>query len=155
MIVGARSGYAMGCDWRRLRRLGNWDGERGTPAVAMLAQCLAALLLVGLGAAFGSGFKSMVEFTAPVFWFFFLLAGLSLFVLRRREPLLARPFRVPLFPLLPLLFCAACAWMLWSSLSYVYSQRLGGLNAAWIGVAVLAIGLLLLPWLHARAGSEP
>jgi APA family basic amino acid/polyamine antiporter len=155
LIVGARSGYAMGCDWGRLRRLGHWDGERGTPAAAMLAQCAAALLLVGLGAAFGSGFKSMVEFTAPVFWLFFLLAGLSLFVLRRREPLLARPFRVPLFPLPPLLFCGACAWMLWSSLSYVYSQRLGGLNAAWIGVAVLALGLLLLPWLHARPGPEP
>ena len=150
MIVGARSSYAMGLDWQRLRRLGAWDGERGTPAAAMLVQCAAALLLVGLGAAFGSGFKSMVEFTAPVFWLFFLLAGLSLFVLRRREPGLARPFRVPLFPLLPLLFCGVCAWMLWSSLSYVYSQQLGGLNAAWIGVAVLAIGLLLLPWLHAR-----
>ena len=34
--------------------------------------------------------------------------------------------------------------MLWSSLSYVYSQSLGGLNAAWIGVAVLAVGLALL-----------
>ncbi|THC45350.1 APC family permease [Massilia sp. Mn16-1_5] len=150
MIVGARSSYAMGLDWQRLRPLSAWDGERGTPAAAMLVQCAAALLLVGLGAAFGSGFKSMVEFTAPVFWLFFLLAGLSLFVLRRREPGLARPFRVPLFPLVPLLFCGACAWMLWSSLSYVYSQQLGGLNAAWIGVAVLAIGLLLLPWLHAR-----
>ncbi len=59
MIVGARSGYAMGCDWQRLRWLGHWDGERGTPAVAMLVQGLAALLLVGLGAAFGSGFKAM------------------------------------------------------------------------------------------------
>jgi hypothetical protein len=34
--------------------------------------------------------------------------------------------------------------MLWSSLSYVSSQSLGGLNAAWIGVAVLAVGLVLL-----------
>jgi len=34
--------------------------------------------------------------------------------------------------------------MLWSSLSYVYSQSLGGLNAAWIGVAVLAVGCVLL-----------
>ncbi|MFC5478629.1 APC family permease [Massilia suwonensis] len=155
MIVGARSSYAMGLDWQRLGPLSAWDGERGTPAAAMLVQCAAALLLVGLGAAFGSGFKSMVEFTAPVFWLFFLLAGLSLFVLRRREPALARPFRVPLFPLLPLLFCGACAWMLWSSLSYVYSQQLGGLNAAWIGVAVLAIGLLLLPWLHTRPEQAP
>lgn len=51
---------------------------------------------------------------------------------------------MPFYPLLPLVFCAMCAYMLWSSLSYVYSQTLGGLNAAWIGVAVLAIGLVLL-----------
>jgi len=156
MIVGARTGYAMGCDWPRLRRLGRWDGERGTPAAAMLVQGAAALLLVGLGAAFGSGFKAMVEFTAPVFWLFFLLAGVSLFVLRWREPDRPRPFRVPLFPLLPLLFCASCAWMLWSSLSYVFSQTLGGVNAAWIGVAVLALGTLLLPLLRGPpAGAGP
>lgn len=153
MIVGARTGYAMGCDWPRLHRLGRWDGARGTPAVAMLVQGAAALLLVGLGAAFGSGFKAMVEFTAPVFWLFFLLAGASLFVLRRREPERPRPFKVPLFPLLPLLFCASCAWMLWSSLSYVFSQTLGGLNAAWIGVAVLALGVLLLPLLRHSPAS--
>jgi hypothetical protein len=38
--------------------------------------------------------------------------------------------------------------MLWSSLSYVSSQTLGGLNAAWIGVAVLAAGVFLLALLH-------
>jgi amino acid transporter len=144
MIVGARTGYAMGRDWRPLAWLARWDGPRGTPTLAMLLQCGAALLLVGLGAALGGGFRAMVEFTAPVFWLFFLLSGISLFVLRRREPGRARPYKVPLFPLLPLLFCASCAWMLWSSLSYVSSQSLGGLNAAWIGVAVLAAGLVLL-----------
>jgi APA family basic amino acid/polyamine antiporter len=151
MIVGARTGYAMGRDWQLLGRLGRWDGERGTPAVAMLIQCAAALLLVGVGAAVGSGFKAMVEFTAPVFWLFFLLTGISLFVLRLREPALPRPFKVPLFPLLPLVFCATCAYMLWSSLSYVYSQSLGGLNAAWIGVAVLGFGLVLLLLLRRSA----
>jgi amino acid transporter len=150
MIVGARTGYAMGRDWASLRGLGRWDGERGTPRVAMAVQCGAALVLVGVGAALGSGFKAMVEFTAPVFWLFFFLTGVSLFVLRRREPGTPRPFRVPLYPLLPLLFCATCAYMLWSSLSYVYSQTLGGLNAAWIGVAVLAFGLVLLLFLRGR-----
>jgi amino acid transporter len=155
MIVGARTGYAMGRDWRQLARLGSWDGKRGTPGVAMLVQCVAALLLVAIGAAAGSGFKSMVEFTAPVFWLFFLLTGVALFVLRRREPARPRPFRVPLFPLLPLLFCATCAYMLWSSLSYVYSRQLGGLNAAWIGVAVLALGLVLLAFLRGGAVETP
>jgi APA family basic amino acid/polyamine antiporter len=144
MIVGARTSYATGLDWPVLRHLGQWDAARGTPANALLVQGAAALLLVGIGAWTGSGFRAMVEFTAPVFWLFFLLSGVSLFVLRKRDPGTPRPFRVPLYPVLPILFCAMCAFMLWSSLSYVYSQSLGGLNAAWIGVAVLASGVLLL-----------
>ncbi len=153
MIVGARTAWAMGGDWPQLSRLANWDGQRGSPAIALSVQGVAALALVLTGAALGGGFRSMVEYTAPVFWLFFLLTGVSLFVLRRREPALHRPFRVPLFPLLPLLFCASCAYMLWSSLSYVYSQNLGGLNAAWIGVLVLAIGALLLVGLR-RSGQS-
>jgi amino acid transporter len=144
MIVGARSSYAAGRDWPALSRLGCWHAERGTPVNALVVQCLASLLLIAMGAWAGGGFKAMVEFTAPVFWLFFLLSGISLFVLRTKEPDVERPYKVPLYPLLPILFCAMCAYMLWSSLSYVYNQSLGGLNAAWIGVAVLAVGVLLL-----------
>ena len=85
---------------------------------------------------------------------FFLLTGIALFVLRRRHPARPRPFRVPLYPLLPLLFCASCAYMLWSSLSYVSSQTLGGLNAAWIGVAVLAVGVVILLVLSRRESAS-
>jgi len=144
MIVGSRTNYAVGRDWPLLSRLGRWDERRGTPVTALVWQTVAALVLVAVGAVAGGGFKSMVEFTAPVFWFFFLLSGISLFVLRVREPDVPRPFRVPLYPLLPIVFCLVCAYMLWASLSYVYSQELGGLNAAWIGVGVLAIGALLM-----------
>ena len=67
---------------------------------------------------------------------------------------------MPLYPVLPLAFCGMCGYMLWSSLSYVRSQTLGGWNAAWIGVFVLAAGLLLLLPLRARraptdAGLSP
>ena len=144
IIVGARTSYAMGRDWPLLHKLGIWDTARDTPANALWVQCIASLLLVILGGWIGSGFKSMVEFTAPVFWIFFLLAGISLFVLRIREPRTPRPFKVPLYPVVPLIFCATCTYMLWSSLSYVYDQSLGGINAAWIGVAVLLIGVVLL-----------
>jgi APA family basic amino acid/polyamine antiporter len=127
-----------------LGRLGHWDGPRGRPVAALVLQGAAALVLVAVGAFVGGGFRTMVEYTAPVFWLFFLLSGLSLFVLRTREPHVERPFKVPLYPVLPLIFVAVCAYMLWSSLSYVYSQSLGRFNAAWIGVAVLAIGGVLL-----------
>lgn len=154
VIVGARTSYALGRDWRILAPLGRWNAERGTPHVALKLQCLATLLLVALGAAAGGGFRSMVEFTAPVFWLFFLMSGVALFVLRWREPATPRPFKVPLYPLLPLLFCGVCGYMLWSSLSYVHQQELGGWNAAWVGVLVLALGAVLLLLMRLAPGSR-
>jgi len=153
MIVGARTNYALGRDWPVFGRLGEWDARRDAPIVALYVQSAAALVLVLIGATatLGGGFKAMVEFTAPVFWTFFLLSGLSIFVLRHREPDTPRPFRVPLYPITPLIFCSVCAYMLWSSLTYVHSKDLGGLNAAWIGVLVLASGVLLLVLLRRRA----
>jgi amino acid transporter len=65
----------------------------------------------------------MVEFTAPVFWFFFLLTGVGLFVLRFREPHVARPFKVPLYPILPLVFVITCGYLFYSSVTYAQSQQ--------------------------------
>lgn len=144
MMVGARSNFAAGRDWQALGKLGEWVEDRGTPANALVAQGVFALILVGLGLATGGGFATMVEYTAPVFWLFFLLSGLSLFVLRWREPATPRPFKVPLYPVLPVLFCLSCAYMLQSSLGYVGSNTFLGVNAAWVGVGVLAVGVVLM-----------
>lgn len=154
IFVGARTSFAAGRDWPALRVLGQWHRERGTPANALRAQCAMALLLIAAGAAAGDGFRAMVEFTAPVFWGFFLLSGLSLFVLRWRDPARPRPFRVPGYPVTPLLFALVCAAMLWSSLSYVSSQSVAGVSAAWVGVAVLASGAPLLLSMR-RARQSP
>jgi amino acid transporter len=154
MIVGARSNFAAGRDWEALGRLGEWVEDRGTPVNALLVQGAFALALMLLGIATGGGFSTMVEYTAPVFWLFFLLAGLSLFVLRWREPDTPRPFRVPLYPVLPLVFCAACAYMLNSSLGYVGGNTFLGVNAAWVGVGVLGAGALLLAVVSRRGPAR-
>ena len=153
MIVGARTNYALGRDWPQLGFLGAWDQERETPSTGLLLQGGFALLLVAVSLAFGSGFKAMVEYTAPVFWLFFLLTGIAVFVLRARDGDTNRPFRVPLYPLLPVVFCASCAYMLWSSLSYVSNQAMGGLNAAWVGVGVLLSGGVVLLLVSRTTGS--
>jgi basic amino acid/polyamine antiporter, APA family len=137
VITGARTNYALGEDLPLLRSLGRWHDRSGTPTNALLAQGGIALALVLLGTVTRSGFTTMVEYTAPVFWFFFLLVGLSLVVLRRKEAHVARPFPVPLYPLTPLLFCAICVYMLQSSLAYT------GVGA-WVGVVVLLAGLPLM-----------
>ena len=136
IIAGARSNYALGCDWPLFARLGLWDERTDAPRNSLYVQGAVALILVVAGA-FTDQVKTMIEYTSPVFWFFFMMVGVGLIVLRARDPGAPRPFRVPLYPLTPLIFILTCAYLLYSSLAYVK----GG---AWAGAAVLAIGLVLL-----------
>ncbi len=136
-FTGARTAYALGRDHRAFSLLGRWSERTDTPSNAVLAQGAAALLLVVIGAFARSGFELAVEYTAPVFWFFFLLVGVAVIVLRRREPHVPRPFRTPLYPLLPAVFCATNAYLLYASLAHT------GVGAL-VGVGVLAAGGVLL-----------
>jgi amino acid transporter len=144
LFMGSRQVWAFGRDFPLFAPLGRWDERAGAPANAIRLQGAIALALVGFGAASRGGFEAMVAYTAPVFWLFFLLAGISLFVLRRRDPSAPRPFRVPLYPLTPLVFCAACAYLLWSSAAHAGPGAVAGL-------AVLATGLVPLWLSHRRA----
>jgi amino acid transporter len=138
-ITGARTNYALGRDYRLFSFLGRWSGRANTPVNALLAQGAVALALVLFGALTRQGFSTIVEYTAPVFWLFFLLSGISLLVLRVKEPEVKRPFRVPLYPVTPLIFCASSFYMLWSSLAYT------GVGAL-AGVLILLAGAPLLIW---------
>lgn len=148
IFTGARTSFALGRDFSFFRFLGRWKDGAKTPANALLVQGSIALGLVGVGAATRQGFEAMVDYTAPVFWLFFGLAGLALLVLRRTEPEVERPFRVPLYPWTPLAFCVACAYMLWSSVAYT------GIGAL-LGVGVLIAGIPLLALRRNRSTEAP
>jgi basic amino acid/polyamine antiporter, APA family len=137
MIVGARSNYALGRDWPALRYLGRWDEVSGSPRAALLVQGAIALVLVAFGAWYNTGFKGLVEYSLPVFWGFFMLVGIALFVLRRKEPDAPRPFRVPGYPLVPAIFVLMCGYLLYSSLAYHRTHAL-------VGLAVLAVGAVVM-----------
>jgi basic amino acid/polyamine antiporter, APA family len=148
MIVGARSNYSVAQDWPPLRFMGQWQGERHAPVVGFIVQAVIALALIVFGALEKDGFSTMVEFTAPVFWFFFMLSGIALLVLRGCDPERARPFRVPLYPVLPLLFVATCAYLLYSSITYAQSK-----NAGYVALGVMISGALVLVGLRVRAAK--
>ena len=86
----------------------------------------------------------MVNYTAPVFWFFLFLVGVSSIILRQREPNHERPFRMPLYPVTPALFCLTCLYLLYSSIAYAG-------RGALVGVAVLLLGIPLLLVARAKA----
>ncbi len=103
----------------------------------MLVQAAIALALIALGTYTRKGFQTMVEYTAPVFWLFFFLVGMSLFVFRSWEAASPSRFRVPFYPFTPLIFCGMCVYMLYSSLAYTGQGAL-------VGVGVLAAGAVLV-----------
>jgi basic amino acid/polyamine antiporter, APA family len=146
IFTGARTNFAFGQDFSLFRQLGQWQTEANAPRMALILQSAIALLLIFLGSFTRSGFETMVEYTAPVFWFFFLLVGLSLIILRIKDPRSPNAFRVPLYPFTPILFCGVCAYLLYSSLLYV---NVGAI----VGVIVVALGLPVLYWQLKRSSN--
>lgn len=141
IFTGARVYHALGQDLQ-LERLRIWNVEGNNPRNAIVAQSLIAFALIFFGALSQDGFFGMVLYTSPVFWFFILLVGIALFVLRQTDPNRERPFRVPLYPITPILFCLMCGYMLYSSLVYAASKESN--IAGWIGIGVLLLGVPLM-----------
>ena len=139
ILTGARIYYAVGTEHRAYAWLGRWDPRLGTPVRSLVLQAAVTLaIMLGFGL-YEDGFERMVVFTAPLFWLFFLLAGLSLFVLRAKEPDLPRPYRVAGYPLVPALFCLSSALLLYASLAYALQQRAA---EAWWAIGLMAAGAL-------------
>jgi len=151
VFTGARTNYAVGRDYSLFSFLGRWNEKSNTPVRGLLWQGAISLGLVYLASFTKDGFETLVAYTAPAFWLFFLLTGISLFLLRRQPPTAPNPFRVPLFPLTPILFCAMCAYMLYSSVGYALSLDSGSIGAQ-LGIGVLLLGLPLL-WFNRRSAA--
>jgi APA family basic amino acid/polyamine antiporter len=168
-FTGSRVYSTLGAENSIFALLGRWSPRFGSPVWALLIQAAITLAMIaGVGTSVGrdaidagmeslvgqkmpweryfGGFDTLVSGTAPVFWVFFLLSGLSLFALRQRDPDIERPFRVPLFPLLPLIFCGTCGYMLYSAIDYAKYIAL-------IGAVPLAVGLPLY-WLSRPTAAD-
>jgi len=140
IFTGSRIYYAMGSDHRLYAWLGRWNARRGTPVCSLLIQgAITSALAVWFGLT-KDGFASMVIFTTPGFWVFLALVGASVFVLRRRDPEIERPYRVPGYPLTPILFCLSCSFMVYSSVAYAVQNR--SWEAIW-SIAILLVGVAM------------
>jgi amino acid transporter len=151
IFTGARVYHALGQDLQ-LQRLRIWNVEGNNPRNAIVAQSLIAFALIFFGALSQDGFFGMVLYTSPVFWFFIILVGISLFVLRQKDPNRERPFRVPFYPITPILFCLMCGYMLYSSLVYAASKEAN--IAGWIGIGVLLLGVPLMFFARGKRQSD-
>jgi amino acid transporter len=168
ILTGSRVYATLGADYPIFAWLASWNRRTGAPLAAIAIQALAAVLLIlsvgtatgralvdaGLGAMgapslpwdeYFGGFETLLAGSAPIFWAFFLLTGVAVFLLRKKQPTAQRPFSIPLYPLPLVIFCATCLYMLYSSVVY----------ARWLVLVVatpLVLGAAL--WFLIRSGDD-
>jgi basic amino acid/polyamine antiporter, APA family len=114
IFTRARIAYAMGQEYAWFRFLGGWSGRFGTPVKALVTKCVLSLIVILLAKSFD---KSLLYVTS-VTWLFFLATGCGVFVLRRNEPDLERPYRIIGHPWTTLVFCASCLFLIYSAVTY-------------------------------------
>jgi APA family basic amino acid/polyamine antiporter len=102
--TGPRVYYAMACDGVIPACFSETTGLSGTPSNAIVLQSLWASVLILSGT-----FERLVIYSGVVLAIFSALAVGSVMVLRRRNPELARPYRVPFYPLVPLCYVVLSA----------------------------------------------
>ena len=109
ILSGARVPYAMARDGLFFRHMADVHPGHRTPAKALLLQ---AVISCGLILIFGQrpdAFDRLFTFTIFGLWLFYGMTTAAVFVLRRKEPHLPRPYRTLGYPWVPAVFVVVAA----------------------------------------------
>jgi APA family basic amino acid/polyamine antiporter len=128
MLTAPRMYYAMARDGVFFGRLANVHPRFGTPAVAIVALAVWSAVLAASGT-----FEQLLTYVVFVGWIFYGLGAMAVFVFRRTEAGVHRPFRTPGYPLTPLLFVISAAMLV---LNTVITQPVRGA----IGIGAVLLG---------------
>jgi APA family basic amino acid/polyamine antiporter len=140
--IGPRVTVAMGEDWQILRLLSRRT-SRGIPALAILTQTAITCVLLVAG-----NFQTVLTYIQFSLTICSFLTVLGVYILRYRQPDLARPCKMWGYPVTPFIFLAVNLWMMGFLLKTQWKESLAGL-------ATCAVGLLVY-WLcpNRLAGEE-
>jgi APA family basic amino acid/polyamine antiporter len=129
ILVGARVPFAMARDGLFFRSFASIHPKYRTPGTSMLWLCVWSSVVILSG-----WFDDLYNFVIFGSWILYLMTGVSVFVLRRKQPNLVRPYRVTGYPYVPVLFCAVAALLLVSTLQTRPRESLMGLVLMALGI---------------------
>jgi basic amino acid/polyamine antiporter, APA family len=132
IMSGARVPYATARDGYFFKTLANVHPRFRTPSAAIVVQCALAIVLLLLGGSFKQ-FFSLAIFAE---WMFYMIAASTIFVFRRRDPNLDRPYRVWGYPVVPALFVLASSALLYYTFTDNLKSSAGGCLAILAGIPV-------------------
>jgi basic amino acid/polyamine antiporter, APA family len=130
IMSGARVPFATARDGYFFKALAEVHPRFHTPSAAIIVQCGLAIVLLVLGGSFRQ-FFSLAIFTE---WLFYMIAGSTVFVFRRREPHADRPYRVWGYPVVPALFVLASTVLLYYTFTDNLKSSVGGCVAILAGI---------------------
>jgi basic amino acid/polyamine antiporter, APA family len=135
IMSGARVPFATARDGYFFKALAEVHPRFHTPGPAILVQCGLAIILLLLGGSFRQ-FFSLAIFAE---WMFYMIAASTVFVFRRRDPNLNRPYRVWGYPVVPAVFVLASALLLYQTFLSNLKSSAGGCLVILAGIPVFYI----------------
>lgn len=79
-------------------KLSKTNSQTGVPVFSALLEAIICIIMILLGS-----FNLLSDIEVFVMWSFTIMISFAVIVLRRREPELKRPFKVPLYPVIPII----------------------------------------------------
>jgi APA family basic amino acid/polyamine antiporter len=138
ILTNSRITFALADDDNLVPWLAQVSSRARVPSRAVILAAAMAAILVVLGT-----FDVLSDFEIFSVWIFYGLVGLSLFVLRRKEPDAPRPYRIAGYPWIPAAFLAATAWLLFEAVIDAPARSL-------LGLGIIALSLPVYRLLKAR-----
>ena len=143
IMSGARVPFAVARDGYFFSALAKVHPRFHTPSVAIAVQALLSILLLLLGA----NFRQLFSLAIFAEWLFYMIAGSSIFIFRRREPQAQRPYRMWGYPYVPGIFVTVAAALL------AYTFKNDWPNSGY-GVLVILAGIPLFFYFSRRRKSR-
>jgi APA family basic amino acid/polyamine antiporter len=131
ILTAARVPFAMARDGLFFSRIGVLSQRSRVPVWAIGIQAVWASVL-----ALSGTFDQLTDFAVFGLWLFFGLTTTAVFVLRRKLPQAARPYRTLGYPVLPFVFIVVACWLISNTLQ---TKPEGSL----VGLGLIALGLPL------------
>jgi APA family basic amino acid/polyamine antiporter len=131
ILTGPRAYYAMAHAGVFFAKAGRVHPRFITPAWAILIQGAWSIVLTVSGT-----YEQLYTYVIFAGWIFYAFACLAVVVLRRREPQLARPYRVWGYPVLPVAFALAALLIVGNTLFRQPRESLIGLSLILAGLPI-------------------
>src|SRR6266478_1583334 len=151
ILAGARVYYAMARDGLFFRATGKLNAK-SVPAVGLILQCIWTCLLVlprtrlrdpltgarrldsGGHELYGNLYSDLLDYVVFAVLIFYVLTIIGLFVLRRKQPDVERPYRAFGYPIVPALYIVAATTIMLVLLLYKT-------DTTWPGLLIVALGV--------------